>query len=150
MDGVLSNLRKRNPYIARPINLTTDSYLISLQYQILHRIFNCNYKLFLWCIKDSSDCARCRDIDNVELFFFYCQNIHTFWKEIKVWLSSKLHIKIDFTVLGVLLGFINMSKPLFYLVNFITVVGKYYIKQSRDGLKELSLTYFQYCLKDKT
>ena len=42
-----------------------------------------------------------------------------------------------------------MSKPLFYLVNFITVVGKYYIKQSRDGLKELSLTHFQYCLKEK-
>ena len=30
-------------------NLTSDSYLISLQYKILHRIFNCNYKLFL-CI----------------------------------------------------------------------------------------------------
>ena len=41
-----------------------------------------------------------------------------------------------------------MSKPL-YLVNFITVVGEYYIKQSRDGLKELSLTHFEYCLKDK-
>ena len=26
-----------------------------------------------------------------------------------------------------------MSKPPFYLVKFITVVGKYYIKQSRDG-----------------
>ena len=42
-----------------------------------------------------------------------------------------------------------MCEPLFYLVNFITVVGKYYIKQSRDDLKELSLTHFQYCLKDK-
>ena len=130
-------------------NLTRDSHLISLQYKILHRIFNCNYKLFLWGIKDSSDCARCRDIDNLEHFFFYCQKVSTFWKEIKLWLSSKLNIKIDFTVLGVLLGFINMGEPLFYLVNFITVVGKYYIKQSRDDLKELSLTHFQYCLKDK-
>ena len=50
-------------------NLTRNSYLISLRYKILHRIFNCNYRLFLWGIKDSSDCARCRDIDNLELFF---------------------------------------------------------------------------------
>ena len=42
----------------------------------------------------------------------------------KLWLSSKLNIKIDFTVLWVLLGFMNMTKPVFYLVNFITVVGK--------------------------
>ena len=38
--------------------LTKHSLLVTFQFKILHRIFNCNYKLFVWGIKSSPACSR--------------------------------------------------------------------------------------------
>ena len=39
-----------------PFRSVLDTYLIVLQYKILHRVFACNYKLFVWKIKNTPNC----------------------------------------------------------------------------------------------
>ena len=39
-----------------PSKLVSNSYLTNLQYKIIHRFFNCNYKLYVWNISDSPNC----------------------------------------------------------------------------------------------
>ena len=41
-----------------PFKLISNSYLINLQFKIIHRVFNCNYKLYIWKIKDLPDCSQ--------------------------------------------------------------------------------------------
>ena len=59
-------------YILAP-KVTFDTYLITLQFKILHGIYNCNYNLFVWNIKASSQCNFCLCVDNLEHFFSIVQ-----------------------------------------------------------------------------
>ena len=110
-----------------PSKLVSNSYLINLQFKIIHRFFNCNYKLYIWKIKDSPDCSLCSNTDNLEHYFFYCHFVKHYWGQVENWLFSIFHIKIKFTVLEVLLG-VNTTETQFYFpVNYIILIGKYFI-----------------------
>ena len=49
--------------------LTKHPLSVSFQIKILHRIFNCNHKLYVWGIRSSPACSTCGQIDNLEHFF---------------------------------------------------------------------------------
>ena len=66
----LEQLNWKNIYLL-PTKIVKTINLISLQNKILHRIFNCNYKLFLWGVKNSSACIERNMTDNVEHYFYY-------------------------------------------------------------------------------
>ena len=74
--------------------LVSNSYLINLQFKIIHTFFNCNCKLYIWKIKDSPDCSLCSD--NLQHYFFYCHFV-----KVENWLFSKFQIQTKFTVLKV-------------------------------------------------
>ena len=128
--------------------LTKHSLFATFQFKILHRIFNCNYKLFLWGIKSSPACSRCGLTDNLEHFFYYCHKVQNFWCEIQDWMAS-ISIAVKFTVLEVLLGYIHYDKSLFHCVNYTVLMGKHFINISRDGKKTLCLSSFLHFLKSK-
>ena len=132
-----------------PSKIVKDSYLISFQFKIIHRIFNCNYKLFVWTIKQSPQCPICQHIDNLEHYFYYCESSKLFWVQVETWLKEKLLVNFNFTVLEVLLGVINIDKSLFYTINYIILHGKYFIKECKKNEKELSLYRYMYLLKDR-
>ena len=114
---------------------------------ILHRIFNCNHKLYIWGIRNSPDCSRCGRTDNLEHFFYYCHEIQNFWLEIKNWLMS-ISINLQLTVLEIILGCIYYEESLFHCVNYIILMGKHFINSSREKTN-LSLTSFLNFLKNK-
>ena len=132
-----------------PSKIVKDSYLISFQFKIIHRIFNCNYKLFVWKIKQSPQCPICEHIDNLEHYFYYCESSKLFWVQVEAWLKEKLLVNFNFTVLEILLGVINIDKSLFYTINYIILRGKYFIKECKKNEKELSLYRYMYLLKDR-
>ena len=53
-----------------PFQIARSTLLITFQFKIIHRIFNCHYNLFNWKILDSPECSVCTKIDNIEHFFF--------------------------------------------------------------------------------
>ena len=116
--------------------LTKHSLFATFQFKILHRIFSCNYKLFLWGIKSSPACSTCGLTDNLEHFFYYCHKVQHFWCEIQDWMAS-ISIAVKFTVLEVLLGYIHYDKSLFHCVNYTVLMGKHFMNTSRDGQKPL-------------
>ena len=114
--------------------LVSNSYLINLQFKIIHTFFNCNCKLYIWKIKDSPDCSLCSDTDNLEHYFFYCHFVKVenwlfskFQIQVENWLFSKFQIQIKFTVLKVLLGVNTTENHFSFPVNYIILIGKYFI-----------------------
>ena len=84
--------------------VTTNSKLRSLQYNIVHRIFCCNYNLYLWKIVEKSDCWYCNEVDTLEHYFFSCEQSKIMWKEVEKIIHNTLGLKISLTVLKILLG----------------------------------------------
>ena len=63
----LDNFDWTDTYLVAP-KITFDTYLITLQYKILHRVYNCNHNLYMWNIKESAQCTFCPCVDNLEHF----------------------------------------------------------------------------------
>ena len=77
------------------------------QFKILHRVFSCNYRLFLWNIKTSPNCDACQKVDNLEHYFYYFCDVS--WKLA----SNIIASKVKLTVLEVLLGFLNFDSDFY-------------------------------------
>ena len=56
----------------RPYICLRETKLQSFQYKIIHRIINCNKKLFDMRIKNSPLCTYCDQTDDIGHFFFLC------------------------------------------------------------------------------
>ena len=131
-----------------PYRVVKDTYTQSVQYKILHRIFNCNYKLFLWKIKPSPVCDLCNQCDTLEHFFYTCTIVKSFWDSICKWLYSCTGIKIDLKLLEILLG-ITQEGELFYCLNYLIITGKVYIKNCRQNNRPICFLNFLIYLKSK-
>ena len=129
--------------------ITLDTYLLTFQYKILHRIYNCNYNLYVWKIKDNPTCDFCAGIDNLEHFFYYCPRSQAFWNQIVSWLSMSLHVEISLSVLGTLFGTTNVCNDQYYWLNFVILIGKYFISKCKKNEVDLCLTGFLKILKSK-
>ena len=100
-----------------------------LPFKILHRIYNCNYHLFLWNIEDSSQFDVSSGTDNFEHFFYYCPV--TFWKQFIYWLSTSLQVNKNLSVLEILFDVVNVNKCEYYWPNFAILVVKYFISKCK-------------------
>ena len=60
---------------ALPSLVTKNIKLHSLQYQIFHRYFACNYNLNIWNIGDDPTCPYCSEIDTIEHYVLLLQGI---------------------------------------------------------------------------
>ena len=118
-----------------PFQIARSTLLITFQFKIIHRIFNCNYNLFNWKILDSPECSVCTKIDNIDNFFFYCDQSMFFWTQVEKWLSENIDYTYSFTVLEVLLVCINCNKYFFYIINSVILIGKYFIKTCKQKTK---------------
>mgnify|MGYP000209167433 CR=1 FL=1 len=93
-----------------PYECTTETYLQSLQFKIIHRYFPCNYHLHLWKIIDSNRCTYCNATDTLSHYFAECEAVRTFWISLKAWFLRIFEFSINFTALDVLLGVTNAGK----------------------------------------
>ena len=108
-----------------------DTYLITIQFKILHTVFSCNYKLFLWNIKTTPNCNACQKVDNLEHYFYYCCDVEHFWRQVENWLSNIIASKVKLTVLEVLLGFLNFDSDFYYAINYVIIIAKFYLKTKK-------------------
>ena len=132
-----------------PYKILLDSYLIILQYKIMHRVFTCNLNLHKWGIKPTPDCILCGQIDNLEHYFYYCKEVNTFWIQISDWLSTLFNTSVNFAVLDILLGLINYTPKHFYLINYVILIGKYFISKCKRNGSNLLFNEYKYTLKWK-
>ena len=63
----------------RPYLILRETKLQSLQYKTIHRIINCNKKLFDMKIKDTPKCSYCDEIDDIPHFFIKCERVNVLW-----------------------------------------------------------------------
>ena len=129
--------------------IVIDTYLITLQFKILHRVLVCNDKLYQWKIKDSPECSMCPQIENLEHYFYYCCDTRYFWDQIENWLSKLFSSSFKFTILNVLLGVINFDTNHYHAINYVILVGKYFICQSKKKERDLFFFNFLHTLKCK-
>ena len=112
--------------------IVLDTCLITLQYKIIYRVFNCKYKLYLWNLVDSPNCYLCNKIDNLEHYFFYCDGSNLFWRQVESWLTKNYLIKFKFTIFEILLGLHFIEMGYYYPINYLIMLGKYYIFQCKQ------------------
>ena len=66
-----------------PSMVTKNTKLYSLQFQVIHRYFGCNYNLHIWNITESPFCLYCKEIDTIEHYFYYCKELDIVWKRLR-------------------------------------------------------------------
>ena len=133
---------------SQPFKIVRDTFTQTVQYKILHRIYNCNYNLFLWKIKEEPKCDYCSDIDTIEHYFFNCASTLLLWKSIENWLTSTFKLKWKFSILEVLLG-IHLRHTEYFMLNYIIIIGKVFIKKYKSNNEQISFLKFLQFLKQK-
>ena len=115
-----------------PFKILLDTYITTFQYKILHRVFASNYKLYIWKIKESPEFCFCSNFsDNLEHFFYYCPITKQFGDSLGTWLTVLVPFKIELTVLEVLLGVVNIDTEYYCAVNYVILIGKYFMCKSK-------------------
>ena len=130
--------------------VTSEPYLQSFQYKITNRILNCNYNLFKWNTLDHSTCEYCPVvIDTIEHHLYYRTESKTFWVNIEKWLASTFKIKFSFTICEVIFGMLDLDVKVSHSINYILLLGKWYINSSKINKKKIFLCDFINMLKEK-
>jgi len=132
-----------------PYLIVREPYLQTLQYKIIHRTFNCNYMLYKWKIVDTPSCDNCQLIDTVEHYFFECVEIRQFWQNVSRWIKCTQDIKYEFTVCEILLGIPQTHDPFFKNMNFIILMGKWFISHKKHQKEHVTLFEFLLHVKNK-
>ena len=118
----------------RPYICLRETKLQSFQYKIIHRIINCNKKLFDMRIKNSPLCTYCDQTDDIGHFFFLCKDVYEFWREICTWWNTLDYDGVDFpaypNVKTIIFGSQDVTEGVAVL-NFCIMHIKYYIYRQR-------------------
>ena len=131
-----------------PYRIIKEPYLQSFQYKLLNRIINCRDKLLTWKISDSNKCIYCEEIDTIEHHFFDCIQCQIFWNKVLSWSKRNLETSIKPTICDILFG-IPIKEENIDTINFINLLGKWYINKTRTQNKPLAFNEFLQILKNK-
>ena len=121
-----------------PFKVAVDTKLREFQYKIRHRICYTNDMLFKFRIVDSPLCYFCgEEIETLEHFFFFCERVRTFWKELNTVLKSQKITSSSFDIKDVIFGLFHPENNSI-LVNYIILESKYFIYRSKLNKTSLS------------
>ena len=130
-----------------PYECTTETFLQSLQFKIIHRYFPCNYRLHLWNIVEDSKCTYCNIVDTLNHYFAECQ---VFWESVKRWFLRVFQFVINVTPLDILLGIPNYDNSNVIMnLNFVILFAKYFIHDCKKNDKPVDFYHFQVKLKTR-
>ena len=133
----------------RTFKITRETYLQSFQYKILNRITNCNDKLYKWKIKPTNKCDECGEVDSIEHHFYYCKTSTTFWNRLKSWMVGNLGFGIGLTVCEVIFGIPIYNNSDFKIINFLILIGKWYLNSMKTQNKLIYFIEFIALIKEK-
>ena len=132
--------------------ISKEPYLQTFQYKVLNRSINCRYNLYKWNVLSSSKCYYCPDIDTIEHHFYYCPISKSFWHEVYSWFQGITGCSIDLSVCEIIFGLVNFTygdTETFYTLNFLILLGKWYINACKSGEKELLMPSFLNVVRNK-
>ena len=135
---------------SRTFKIIRETYLQSFQYKVLNRILNCNDRLYKWKIKNNNKCDYCEEVDSIEHHLYYCTISNQFWKQLKSWTISNLNLGIELTVCEVLFGIPSNNNPDLKIINFLILIGKWYLNNSKTQNKPIFFFDFISLIKEKT
>ena len=116
---------------------TKETKLQELQWKIVHNIFPTNIILNRMKIKDSENCDICGEKDFIEHYFFKCERVNLFWKDVSCIISTRIDRQINLNETSVLLGIeqdkkyqdLNNAQRIY--INETLMVGKLSVVKSR-------------------
>lgn len=137
-----------NDIFCIPFVVTQDTTLWYLQYMIINRFFPCNYNVNTWYKNQSNLCLKCNSIDTMNHYFFECQYVTDFWKDLFDWFENVTGINLHLKGIDVLLGIYNPNKDLVInTFNYCILLAKSFIyNQKREG-KDVFFAIYQTVLK---
>lgn len=128
---------------------TSDTYLQSLQFKIIHRYFPCKYNLKMWSLENSNLCDHCNEIDSLSHYFAECEFLNNFWKYLRTWFRHNFEFCIKFTALDILLGIPNYDKNIeISILNFVILFAKYFIYTCKKYT--VPVDFYQFLVKLKS
>ena len=120
--------------------------LRDFQYKINNKILVTNSFLFKINKIDSPICTYCREhSEKIFHLFLTCPKIMQFWKELKLWLQSKVNIDISLDDRTILFAYSGKDE----IKNYIYVLAKYYIFQNKFISRNINIQGFINILKKK-
>ncbi len=108
---------------------TASTNIQSFKYRLTHKIMGTNSKLYKWDMRLDNKCDFCKHKEENYIHFFYkCEKIQTFWREVKKWIQKETDTYINFTSSEILLGTPQDFPPLFDLFLITAKIHIYYCK----------------------
>ena len=112
------------------------------QYKVLNRILNCKDKLFTWKISEDNKCIYCNAIDTIEHHLFTCAECIFFWDQVSNWIKNNLDTTFNFTICEIIFGIPINHNPAINAINFLILLGKWYINNVRTSNKIINFQAF--------
>ena len=131
-----------------PSVICSETKMQSFQYKILNRYITCNYNLYLWNLSTSQFCDDCQNVDTIEHFFVYCNTVKLFWDKVRELILEAFQVKLDLTVLEILLGIPCVRGSLFCQINFVILYSKWFVYTYKRQ-NTLSFSYFRNIMKNR-
>lgn len=132
-----------------PYQCTSETYLQSLQYKIIHRYFPCKANLHIWKIEDNNKCNYCNEVESLEHYFADCNTLQIFWQRLKAWFLRNFDFVINFKTLDILLGIPNYDKNTdINILNFILLFAKNFIYSCKKN--DIPVHFYNFQVKLKT
>ena len=133
----------RIPYLCN-----RDTYLQSMQFRIIHRIFPCNKWFSVLKVSDTELCEFCGLSDTIEHYLYQCDKIGNFWSELQMWYNSISDVKVILTCKHVIFG-LYYDNSAFHAINYIILLGKQYIRRQKYKDSPISIINFLVHLRIK-
>ena len=103
--------------------VTKEVRLRELHWKIIHNIYPTNITLKKMNIRPSDKCCICpNETDYIEHFFFFCDTISKFWKEIEILIFNKTQKSTRLGVKEILFGYHGKENK--NIVNKVILLGK--------------------------
>merc|ERR1711947_4585 len=98
---------------------------------------------------DTPTCTVCPETDNLQHFFYLCEYVNNFWKNLFDWLNNSLNFHLAMNEEKILFG-IDEENDRTFVVNYIILHAKFFIYNNRvNNNHTLSLFSFKCQLKQK-
>ena len=88
-------------------------------------------------------------MDSIEHYLFYCKTSTKFWNQLKDWLTCNLGFSIELTVCEVVFGIPTYNNPDLKIINFLILIGKWYLYNSKTKNQNIYFIDFIALIKAK-
>ena len=132
-----------------PYQVTLETSLQSMQYQILNRYYPCQSILYIWHKSEDGNCKFCPKYDTLEHYFFECEILKSFWNNFTQWWYGKTECNFELGHLDVLFGEINeLKEPIIDAFNYCLLFAKKYISMCKLNEQQcIFQNFISYLLK---